>query len=38
MRLKPMTVTDLFLIFGPLCAFCVFMAIAFEIARIKGSN
>jgi hypothetical protein len=31
-----MTPTDLFIIFGPLCAFAILLGIAFEIARIKG--
>jgi hypothetical protein len=33
-----MSTFDLFIIFGPLCAFCVAMAVAFEIARVKGGN
>jgi hypothetical protein len=33
-----MTTSDLFVVFGPVCVFALFMAAAFEIARFKGSN
>lgn len=33
-----MTTSDLFVVFGPLCAFALFAAAAFEIARVKGNN
>jgi hypothetical protein len=33
-----MTTSDMFVVFGPVCVFALFMAAAFEVARIKGSN
>lgn len=33
-----MSTFDLFVVFGPLCAGAIFLAIAFEIARVGGNR
>lgn len=33
-----MTTFDLFVVFGPVCAFAIAMAAAFEFVRIKGGR
>lgn len=35
---KPMSTSELFVIFGPLCAGAIVFAIAFEIARVTGAR
>jgi hypothetical protein len=35
---RTMTTFDLFVVFGPVCAFAIAMAAAFEIVRIKGGR